>query len=100
MRRRGLGAITSAVVACLAVAGLSACDTAGGEPHRKVTWYLDGEGYGTVTRDEVEAEGDWAFDRPFYLILNLAIGGVLGGEVPDTLGCPQELVIDWVRVYA
>lgn len=66
----------------------------------KVSWYLDGEEYGTVTRHEVEAEGDWAFDRPFYLILNLAIGGVLGGEVPDTLTYPQELVVDWVRVYA
>ena len=30
----------------------------------EVSWYLDGEEYGTVTRDEVEAEGDWAFDRP------------------------------------
>ena len=66
----------------------------------KVSWFLDGEEYGTVTRDEVEAEGDWAFDRPFYLILNLAIGGVLGGEVPDSLTFPQELVVDWVRVYA
>ena len=37
---------------------------------------------------------------PFYLILNLAIGGVLGGEVPDSLTFPQELVVDWVRVYA
>jgi beta-glucanase (GH16 family) len=66
----------------------------------EVSWYLDGEEYGTVTRREVEAEGDWAFDRPFYLILNLAIGGVLGGEVPDSLTFPQELVVDWVRVYA
>jgi beta-glucanase (GH16 family) len=56
-----------------------------------------------VTRDEVEEEGDWAFDRPFYLVLNLAIGGVLGGVlggvVPDTVLFPRELVVDWVRVY-
>jgi beta-glucanase (GH16 family) len=65
-----------------------------------VSWFLDSKEYGTVTRDEVEAEGDWAFDRPFYLILNLAIGGVLGGEVPTSLTFPQELVVDWVRVYA
>jgi beta-glucanase (GH16 family) len=66
----------------------------------KISWFLDGEEYGTVTKDEVEQEGDWAFDRPFYLILNLAVGGVLGGDVPDSLTFPQELVVDWVRVYA
>src|SRR5262249_49577560 len=33
--------------------------------HDKITWYLDGEEYGTVTRDEVEQEGDWPYDRPF-----------------------------------
>jgi beta-glucanase (GH16 family) len=65
-----------------------------------ISWYFDGEEYGSVTRDEVEEEGDWAFDRPFYLVLNLAIGGVLGGDVPDSLTFPQELVVDWVRVYA
>jgi beta-glucanase (GH16 family) len=64
-----------------------------------IRWYFDGEEYGAVTREEVEEEGDWAFDRPFYLVLNLAIGGVLGGVVPDTLLFPQELVVDWVRVY-
>jgi beta-glucanase (GH16 family) len=65
-----------------------------------VRWFLDGEEYGQVTRDEVEEVGHWAFDRPYYLVLNLAIGGVLGGEVPDSLTYPQELVVDWVRVYA
>jgi beta-glucanase (GH16 family) len=66
----------------------------------EVVWYFDGEEYGRVTRDEVEQQGTWPFDRPFYLILNLAMGGVLGGEVPDSLTFPQELVVDWVRVYA
>jgi beta-glucanase (GH16 family) len=66
----------------------------------KVVWYLDGKEYGRVTREEVEQHGPWPFDRPFYLVLNLAIGGVLGGDVPDSLTFPQELAVDWVRVYA
>ena len=66
----------------------------------EIVWFLDGEEYGRVTRDEVEEIGEWAFDRPYYLILNLAIGGVLGGEVPEDLDYPQELAVDWVRVYA
>ena len=65
----------------------------------RVRWYLDGEEYAQITRDEVEEVGNWAFDRPFYLILNLAMGGVLGGEVPDSLTYPQYLVVDWVRVF-
>jgi beta-glucanase (GH16 family) len=65
----------------------------------RVVWYLDGEEYARVTRDEAEERGNWAFDRPFYLILNLAMGGYIGGEVPVDLPYPQELVVDWVRVY-
>jgi beta-glucanase (GH16 family) len=65
-----------------------------------VRWYLDGQEYGKVTRDEVEQVGHWAFDRPYYLLLDLAVGGELGGPVPDDLAFPQQLVVDWVRVYA
>jgi beta-glucanase (GH16 family) len=65
----------------------------------KIIWSLDGTEYGRVTRNEVEEEGKWPFDRPFYLILNLAMGGILGGDVPDSLTYPQYLVVDWVRVY-
>lgn len=65
----------------------------------RVIWYLDGREYGRITRAEAEERGTWEFDRPFHLILNLAIGGVLGGEVPEDLAYPQELVVDYVRVY-
>ena len=42
---------------------------------------------------------NWPFDKPFYLILNLAIGGEFGGfEVDDNI-FPQEFVIDYIRVY-
>jgi beta-glucanase (GH16 family) len=66
----------------------------------EVTWYLDDEEFGRVTREEVEEIGTWPFDRPYYLLLNLAMGGVLGGDVPEDLAYPQELVVDWIRVYA
>ena len=65
----------------------------------RVVWYLDDVEYGRITRAEAEERGTWVFDRPFHLILNLAIGGVLGGDVPDDLSYPQELVVDYVRVY-
>jgi beta-glucanase (GH16 family) len=40
----------------------------------------------------------WPFDRPQYLLLNLAVGGVLGGAVDDTI-FPRRFEIDYVRVY-
>lgn len=64
-----------------------------------VVWSLDGDEYGRVSRSEVEEAGDWVFDGPFYLVLNLAIGGVLGGPVGIDTVFPQEFVVDYVRVY-
>ena len=48
---------------------------------------------------EVKDDQTWPFDQPFYLILNLAVGGNFGGpEVDDTI-FPQEFIIDYVRIY-
>ena len=64
-----------------------------------IVWSLDGKEYGRVTRAEVEEVGEWVLDDEFYLILNLAIGGVYGGPVAVDTEFPQELVVDYVRVY-
>jgi beta-glucanase (GH16 family) len=65
----------------------------------RISWSLDGEEYGSVSRDAVEAAGEWVFDDEFYLVLNLAIGGVLGGPVGIDTEFPQRFVVDYVRVY-
>ena len=41
----------------------------------------------------------WAFDQPFFIILNLAIGGTLGGLVSPETAFPAEYLVDYVRVY-
>jgi beta-glucanase (GH16 family) len=46
----------------------------------------------------IETNEGWPFDKPYYLILNLAIGGNWGGEIDDTI-FPVEMQIDYVRVY-
>lgn len=60
---------------------------------------VDGQRYFTFAR---EAGGDavWPFDKPQYLILNLAIGGSWGGQqgVDDSV-FPARFLIDYVRVY-
>lgn len=64
-----------------------------------MTWTIDGETYGEVTKSEAEAQGEWVYDQPFYLLLNLAVGGSLGGPVASDTVFPQEYVVDYVRVY-
>lgn len=44
------------------------------------------------------------FDQPFYLLLNLALGGWMTENTPpevlrQTLATPQSLLVDWVRVH-
>lgn len=40
---------------------------------------------------------DWPFDKEFYLIMNIALGG-FGGEIDDSI-FPQKMLIDYVRIY-
>ncbi|MFA6945337.1 MAG: glycoside hydrolase family 16 protein, partial [Pedobacter sp.] len=46
----------------------------------------------------VRTNEGWAFDKPYYLILNLAVGGDWGGDIDDTV-FPNEMQVDYVRVY-
>ncbi|MFH6935209.1 family 16 glycosylhydrolase [Flavobacterium sp. FlaQc-30] len=47
----------------------------------------------------VKNEDTWPFDKPFYIILNLAVGGNFGGPEVDDAIFPQKFYIDYVRVY-
>ena len=64
----------------------------------QISWFYDGEKYSTYTREDVGIR-PWAFDQPFFIILNLAIGGTLGGIVSADTEFPAEYLIDYVRVY-
>ncbi len=43
--------------------------------------------------------GDWVFDKPFFIILNVAVGGNYVGFPTSETPFPQSMVIDYVRVY-
>lgn len=62
----------------------------------RIGWCIDGAEYFSVTRGSLGRS--WVFDHPFYLLINLAVGGVLGGRV-DTEALPSELIVDYVRVF-
>ena len=68
------------------------------EPER-IRWYVDDVHYSTVMPSILPNPGRWAFDHPFFLILNLAVGGQWPGEPTEETVFPQEFVIDHVRVY-
>ena len=61
--------------------------------------YLDDSLYFTSANDKTGWEA-WPFDKPFYLILNIAVGGDWGGQqgIDDSIW-PQKMEVDYVRVY-
>lgn len=63
-----------------------------------VNHYVDGVLYNHIIRDDVP--GEWVFDQPFYIILNLAVGGNFDGAPTDATIFPNQMLVDYVRVYA
>ena len=61
-------------------------------------FYCDGILYKTRTPADVPGK-TWAFDHPFFIILNLAVGGDWPGSPDGTTVFPQTLLVDYVRVY-
>jgi beta-glucanase (GH16 family) len=64
----------------------------------RITWWLDDVRYHEVTRADLPAGAPWPFEKDFFLLLNLAVGGVFGGDPDATTPFPAELVVDEVRV--
>ena len=63
-----------------------------------IDFFVDGTRYFRTT--PASTEGSWAFDHPFDIILNLAVGGNYVGAPNDATPFPAELVVDYVRVYS
>jgi beta-glucanase (GH16 family) len=65
----------------------------------RIDVFVDGQKYFTF-RNEGTGSGTWPFDKPQYLLINLAIGGSWGGQkgINDAL-FPQRYLVDYVRIY-
>ncbi len=66
-----------------------------------IQFYIDTpENITNTYSPEVKTADNWPFDQPFYLIMNFAVGGNWGGKngVDETI-FPQEMIVDYVRVY-
>ncbi len=64
----------------------------------EIRWYIDGIEYHRATAADV-APNEWVYDHPFFLLLNLAVGGNFGGAVGSDTTFPQQFLVDYVRVY-
>jgi len=63
----------------------------------RIDFFVDRTRYHTVRRTDVP--GAWVFNQPFYLILNVAVGGTFVGPPNAQTRFPQVMLVDWVRVY-
>jgi beta-glucanase (GH16 family) len=64
----------------------------------RIDWFVDGILYHSATPANV-APNQWVFNHPFFLIMNLAVGGNFGGPVDPNVVFPRTMLVDYVRVY-
>ena len=64
-----------------------------------IRFYVDGLLYKTRTPADLPAGKSWVFDHPFFIILNVAVGGGFPGNPDATTVFPQQMLVDYVRVY-
>ncbi len=62
-----------------------------------VNFYVDDVLYNQITPEDVT--GTWVFNKPFYILMNLAVGGTFVGSPNEETEFPQTMLVDYVRVY-
>ena len=63
-----------------------------------INYYVDDVLYNQITPDDVT--GEWVFDNgPFFIIMNVAVGGLFDGPPNEETVFPQNMLVDYVRVY-
>jgi beta-glucanase (GH16 family) len=62
-------------------------------------WSVDGTLFETRTPSDLPPGQQWVFDHPFFIILNVAVGGGYPGNPDATTTFPQTMQVDYVRVY-
>lgn len=65
---------------------------------KRIIFSVDDQEVYTFAPEE-KTEEIWPFDQPFYVLLNLAVGGHFGGDDIEDNRLPQKFAIDYIRVY-
>lgn len=64
-----------------------------------INYYVDDVLYNQITPDSEGLSGEWVFNKPFYIIINMAVGGSFVGPPNADTVFPQTLEVDYVKVY-
>ncbi len=64
-----------------------------------ITWYVDDQAYQTIKPNNLPSGANWVFNEPFFIILNVAVGGRYVGPPDDATTFPQTMLVDWVRAH-
>ncbi|MGO9268914.1 MAG: family 16 glycosylhydrolase [Terriglobia bacterium] len=64
-----------------------------------VRFYVDSNLYATDTPSSLPAGSTWVLDHPFFILLNVAVGGGWPGAPDSSTVFPQQMLVDYVRVY-
>ena len=65
----------------------------------EIRWFVDDRQYFRTTPASLPAGASWVYDHPFFILLNVAVGGGWPGDPDASSQFPQQMVIDYVRVY-
>ena len=71
-----------------------------GIPTGTVTFFVDSASYATFNQSQWPAGGQWVFDHPFFIILNVAVGGTWPGSPDATTQFPQQMLVDYFLFYS
>ena len=63
----------------------------------KITWYVDYEAYKTINASSIGS--GYPFNQDFYFIFNVAVGGLYVGSPDETTVFPQQMEVDYIRVF-
>ena len=63
-------------------------------------FYVDGQLYATRTPSDLPKGARWVFDHPYFLMLNLAVGGDMPSRPDPSAVFPRKMLVDYVRVYS
>jgi len=66
---------------------------------KEIRFYVDKYLYETRTPPDLPAGARWVYDHPFFLLLNVAVGGNWPGVPDGSTVFPQTILVDYVRVY-
>ena len=66
----------------------------------RIAFFVDDQAYQIIISDDVLPLWNWVYGHPFFILLNVAVGGNFVGPPDATTPLPQSMLVDYVRVFS